>query len=212
MIDPCDPGAISPGAPLDPRSLRDDVVAYARSLADLGANPVNAEARARYLELIAPGETARRAAEMATMSGCELLGRALWRRYILHAILESPYRDRQAGADLLAIAREAGAATSGLSRWPDRGDVVIVGGGPEHGGSEHAWTSLASTGDAFARVPGEYLETHEGLDGGQLDGAKCQVIRLRAHELHAGWDSTSTYRRRVQWVLDVARIVERFGR
>lgn len=212
MKDPCDAGATSPAAPPDPRSIRDEVVAFAWTLADLGANPGNPSARVRYLELIAPGETERRAAELALCSGCELVCRGIWRRFIIHPILESPYRDQQAGADLLAIARQACAATSGLSRWPELGDVVIVGGSPAFGGAEHAWTSLSIAVDPYAHAPSEHTETHQGIDGGQRDGAGKQVIHLRQHELHDGWDSTATYRRCVTWVLDVARIVEWFGR
>lgn len=210
MIDPRDPGAISPGAPADARSIRDDVVDFARTLVNLGANPANAEARARYLELIAPGETAARAAELAECSGCELTGRGIWRRFILHKILENRYRDRQAGADLLAIARQAKAATTGLSRWPDRGDVVIVGGGADGGGPEHAWTCLSVEVGSSERA--DPLEKHEALDGGQRDAAGKQLILVRHHELHRGFDRTATYNRRVRWVLDVEKIVSAFAR
>lgn len=210
MIDPRDPGAISPGAPADTRSIRDDVVDFARTLINLGANPTNAEARARYLELIAPGETAARAAELAECSGCELTGRGIWRRFILHPILEAPYRDRQAGADLLAIARAAGASTVGLARWPERGDVVIVGGGADGGGPEHAWTSLGVEGDSSEHARG--IEKHEGLDGGQLDDDGKQLILVRRHQLRRGLDTTSSYARRVRCVLDVKKIIGAFGR
>jgi hypothetical protein len=212
VIDPCDPGARSPAAPTVLRTIRGDVVAFARELADLGANPADTAARARYLELVAPGETERRAAEMALMSGCELVCRGIWRRFIVHPLLESIYVDQHAGSDLLAIARQAGAATSGLIRWPEPGDVVIVGGSPALGGWEHAWTSLSIAVSPYEHAPDDAVETHQGLDGGQHDGADKQVIHLRQHELHGGWDSTATYRRKVQWVLDVEAIIRAFGR
>jgi hypothetical protein len=189
--------------------IRDEVVAFASSLANLGACPHNVEARDRYLTLIAPHETEARAAEMATMSGCELVTLGIWREFIDHPLLARPYVGGKAGQNLLALALRAGAATPFLNRWPEIGDALIVGG-PAGGGSEHAWTSLSISTDPYAD-PGP-RETHGGLDGGQIDDDGAQVIRLREHELHAGVDTTDTYARKVQWVLNIEKIVARFGR
>jgi hypothetical protein len=86
---------------------------------------------------------------------------------------------------------------------------VIVGGGADGGGPEHAWTCLSVEVGASGADP---LEKHEALDGGQRDEDGKQVILVRHHELHRGFDKTSTYARRVRWVLDVEKIVGAFAR
>jgi hypothetical protein len=194
--DPCDTVASPSAAP-----TRDDVSNFARSLAGMSANPRDPDARAAYLALIAPGETPARAAEMGTMSGCALVARAVLRRFILHPILESPYRDRRAVSDLVEIAEGADAVRRSrmLPAWSalDVGDIVIVGGGDDGGGAEHVWISVGEG---------------EGIDGGQPDENDCQSIILRGHTIAGGWDSTATYRRKVRYVLDVAAILRAFGR
>jgi hypothetical protein len=183
-------------APPSAAPTRDDVAAFALSLAGMSANPRDPDARAAYLALIAPGETPARAAEMGIMSGCALAGRAALRRFIRHLILESPYRDRKAVSDLVEIAEDAHAA------MPPRtealpGDIVIVGGGDDGGGAEHVWISVGEG---------------EGIDGGQEDENDCQSIVLRGHAIAGGWDSTATYRRKIRYVLDAAAILRAFGR
>ena len=98
--------------------IREDVIAFARGLAGLTADPVRPACRARYLALIAPGETEARAAGMSTMSGCELVCRGILRAFIAHPLLDRPYVDQHAGRDLLAIATEARAVRHRLAPEP----------------------------------------------------------------------------------------------
>jgi hypothetical protein len=199
--------------------IRSQVVTYGRTLAGLSADPAWPFLRGDYLDTIAPGETPSRANEMAKMSGCALTCRAILRRFIRHPILEAPYRDRQAVSDLMRIAQGAEAVT--VISWPDAprrpdrfevqpGDMLIVGGGLSGDGSEHAWTVLDVVADPGYEVSPGLLVT--GLDGGQRDAGGHQLIALRDHEIRDGWDVTSTGRRRIRYVLDVAAIVTRFGR
>jgi hypothetical protein len=191
-------------------TTRRDIVAHARGLAGLSADPDCALTRALYIDTVAPGETIRRSDEMAKMSGCALTcARGILRRFILHAILEAPYRDRRAVSDLVQIAKDADALLP-LSATPQPGDMLIVGGGEDGGGPEHAWTALSCIESPYP--DGGLLL--DGLDGGQRteDAGRHQWIVQRDHELRDGWDITSTYRRRVRYVIDVMAIVGRFGR
>jgi len=188
--------------------IRSQVALYAHGLAGLSADPADELSARVYRDTIAPGETRARADEMALMSSCALVCRAVLRRFILHPILEAPYRDRQAVTDLTRIAHDAGATVRHLPVEP--GDMVIVGGGVDGGGSEHAWTVLDVVADpGYEPTPGQLVT---GLDGGQRDAGGHQLIALRDHEIRDGWDVTSTGRRRIRYVLDVAAIVQRFGR
>jgi hypothetical protein len=193
-------------------TTREDIVAHAASLAGLSADITAPMIRDRYLNTVAPGETPARAAEMALMSGCALTCRAILRRFISHPILEQPYRDRQAVSDLVEIARDAARGlprnTVMASRELSPGDMLIVGGGEDGGGPEHAWTALSCVENPYP--DGGYLL--DGLDGGQRNAGGHQLIEVRAHELRDGWDITATYRRRVRYVIDVMAIVGRFGR
>lgn len=127
----------------------------------------------------------------------ELLAlRGILGTFIDHPLIANPYRDRKAGEDLLQVGREADAVRP-AGVLPDLGDVVIVGGGAEVGGAEHAWL---------------WLGDNEGLDGGQRDARGYESIALREHVLRAGWDITSTYERKIVAVLDVEKILEKFGK
>lgn len=183
---------------------RIEVISFACSFEGISANPKDPETRAIYLGLIAQGETPERAAEMAIMSGCALTQRGILFAWIDHPLLNNRYRDRMAMADLGDIAREADAI-----RLPshDRlaGDLVIVGGeDPKLGGPEHVWMDL---GDGT------------GLDGGQRDLQHFECIRIRNHETIGGWDHGHDsndpgggLRRKIQAVLDLQAILDRFGR
>lgn len=191
-------------------TTREDIVTRARQLAGLSADPAHPRERARYLETIAPRETYARATEMARMYGCALTcARGILDDFILHAILQEPYRDQRAVSDLVQIAKDAGALLP-LSATPQPGDMLIVGGGEEDGGPEHAWTALSCIENPYP--DGGLLL--DGLDGGQRteDAGRHQCIQLRAHELRDGWDITPTGRKRVRYVIDVMAIVGRFGR
>ena len=186
--------------------IRDDVVAFARSLAGLSADPARPAIRETYRALVAPGESGARANEIERMSGCALTCRGILRRFVQHPLLERPYRTGDAVADLVAIARAAGALRP-PSVTPREGDMLIVGGGADGGGPEHAWTTLFAVESPY--VDGGLLVT--GLDGGQRAGG-YQAIALRDHHLLDGRDVTTTGARLVRWVLDVEVIIERFGR
>lgn len=175
---------------------RIEVVAFATALDGLGANPKDPERRKQYLDLIAPGETEERAAAMSLMSDCELVQRAILRAFIDHPCLSGHYQDRQAGIDLTRIAIESHALRGSVFD-PSPGDIVIVGGGLDGGGSEHAWTFI---GDGT------------GVDGGQTDAEGYQEIRIRSHTLSGGFDITRSYRRKVRAFIDVSCVLERFGR
>lgn len=185
-------------------STREDVIAYARTLSGLSADPGCLATRAQYLELIAPGETPARKVELATMSGCALVQRGVLRHFIDHPILSAAYRDQHAMSDLLAIAQQAGAA-HGADRDPLAGDIMIVAE------PEHAFLVLDITGDPYAHVdPCELLTC---LDGGHRDEQTgYQSIIVRDHELQRGIDEAGGLRRRVVWVLDLSAILARFGR
>jgi hypothetical protein len=191
-------------------TTREHIVTRARSLSGLTADPDFPIGRDRYLDTVAPNETPFRTNEMGKMSGCALTcARGILRRFILHAILEAPYRDRRAVSDLVQIAKDAGALLP-LSAPPQPGDMLIVGGGEDGGGDEHAWTALSCMANPYP--DGGLLL--DGLDGGQRteDAGRHQWIVQRDHELRDGWDITATYRRRVRYVIDVMAIVGRFGR
>jgi hypothetical protein len=188
--------------------IRDQVVAFARTLDGLSADPACPARRDAYRRLVAPGETEQRTREMEQNSGCELVCRAILRRFIIHRLLERPYVSQHAGADLLAIALEAGAAHG--ATWPAApGDILIVGGGIDGGGDEHAWTVLDTVASPYDEP---ILDLVSGLDGGQRDGGNHQAIAIRSHELQGGRDVTATYNRRIRYVLDFDAIFRRFGR
>lgn len=91
---------------------------------------------------------------------------------------------------ILAAALTMGAATTGLTRWPDPGDVVLVGGSPE--APARAWTvSACLEVDPFAHAPSEAWERQLDADGVE-------------HELHGGLDTAPEYALPVQWVVRVA--------
>jgi hypothetical protein len=185
-------------------SSRADVIAYARTLAGLSADPGCLATRAQYLEVIAPGETTARKVELAAMSGCALVQRGVLRHFIDHPLLERSYVDQHAMSDLLAIAREADAA-HGADRDPLAGDIMIVSE------PEHTLMVLDICVDPYAHVdPCELLTC---LDGGHRDEKTgYQSVIVRDHELQGGWDEAGGLRRRVVWVLDLEAILARFGR
>lgn len=207
MIDPCDPDATSPAWPSDTlptgapavlaTDLRAALVAHALSLVGLTADPGKPDLRARYLATVAPGEREHMASEMAKMSGCALTAlRGYLAPFISHPITSSPYVIGAAVSDLVRVGREAHAIRD-VYTMPNAGDVVIVGGGADGGGSEHAWISIGEG---------------SGVDGGQPDTRGFQSIARRAHTIQAGWDSTPTYRRKVRFVIDAAKVCAAFPR
>lgn len=119
------------------------------------------ETRDAYLALIGPNESAATRAAMLQMSGCALVIRGMWRELgIRHKALLAPYRIGMAVADVVQIAKDAGAwRTQGN---PGVGDVFLVDN-PEH------------VGTVIARD-----ETSvQSIDGGQKDESGRQVVRRR---------------------------------
>jgi hypothetical protein len=192
-------------------SIRDDVTAFARSLDGVSADPSCPATRAKYLDLIAPGDP--RAADLATLSGCALTIRGILRAVgVDHPLLSRPYVIGHAMSDLLQLATAAGAAYTSR-RDVEPGDIVVVGGGgSDGGGMEHTWMALSIDDcDAFAHV--DPCEVITGLDGGQRDAKGFQAIHVREHQLQRGHDSApGSATRLVRWVFDVEKIVAKFGR
>jgi hypothetical protein len=152
--------------------IRDRVVAFARSIVDVGANPANAESRQQYLELIAPGESAHQQTTLADMSGCGLVVAGIWRALGVTApALDAPYRPGSGISRLVAIARHSGAwinFTAG--KLPAPGDVVLVGDGA--GETEHVYTVISVVDDGESIVV-------ESIDGGQRDGSHQETILVK---------------------------------
>lgn len=164
-------------------SIRDRIVALAKSYDGCHAGPAS---RARYLDLVGPGETETMRAYMALpkTSGCALVVRGLWRQLALFDLrLTPPYKIGLAVADVVSIARRNGAWVTDLSLRPEPGDVILVGGDPKaDGGVEHVATVTACDGNAL-----------ESVDGGQRDAAgnQCIATKVRTWEVRADgsvWD------------------------
>ncbi|MEP7120226.1 MAG: hypothetical protein ABJE95_04910 [Byssovorax sp.] len=188
--------------------IRDHVVAYARSLVGVSANPASAESRQQYLDLIAPGESEAQQRTLADLSGCGLVVAGIWRELGVTAPeIEPPYRKETAISRLIAIARHAGAwvAFSADNR-PSPGDAVLVGDGP--GETEHVYTVISVTDDGASIVV-------ESIDGGQRDAAhqetilaKQRVWRGRKDIVFAGSDpgAASAAGRTITGWIDVTRL------
>lgn len=172
------------------------LLSYARPLDGLTADP-SSPWRADYLDLIAPGETPHRAAEMATMYGCALVARGYLRRFIQHPLLDAPYATGHAVSDLMTIARAAHAVRP-MHELPQLGDIVLVSA------PEHVWIVLAQPHATF-----EGAVLYEGLDGLQVDGFRAVV--MREHVVRGGRDDAGGDRAIVA-VIDTCRVVAAFGR
>jgi len=160
-----------------------------------------------FLALITGGlETPTMAQAMARMSCCALVVRGLWRAWgVQHEILDRPYVIGHAVSDLATIARSYGALYA--SRVPQPGDAVIVGGGSDGGGVEHAYTVLSAEPDLYD----EHVMSVTSIDGGQRTASGLQTICKMDRTLGGGWDNASRASdpgggssRRVRWVVDVA--------
>lgn len=187
-----------------------DVIEFARSLAGLDADPKCPEKRAAYLSAVAFGETPARAESMSDLSSCELTMRRILFEFIDHPRLIPPYVNGRCGADLLAIAQEAGAAFASSAKiWhlPAPGQILIVGGGAAFGGTEHAWMMLEALSSPYD-TEGAVL----GLDGGMRDAHGFEEILEREHTIRGGWDATEHGSRLIRWILDTEKILERFSR
>ena len=157
-----------------------------------------------YLDLIAPGETDARRAEMAKMSGCALVVRGLWRLAgVGHPRLDRPYVTGKAVEDVVSIAREADALRAVLV--PEPGDVVHVVG------SEHVYVAVAVE-------PGPNGSSAvESVDGGQRTAGGLQTIRKYRRKIVAGRDMRLDDRgrivvsRQIATVIDCAKVLSTFA-
>lgn len=161
--------------------IRTKIVAAAPTIVGLDADPADPDQRRGYLELIAPGESAGVAAEMATLSGCGLVVAGLWRAAgVKDAQLNAPYRVGTAISRLVSIAHAAGAWVSfAAGRFPEPGDMVLVGDNGA-GGIQHVFTVTAITVDqqGAAQI--------ESVDGGQRDAKGFETILARSRT----WDGS----------------------
>lgn len=148
----------------EPITWRERIVAHVRGLVGLSAP------EAAYLDAICACALDRstRAEQLATMSSCALVVRAMWAALgIVHALLAAPYRIGMAVVDVVVVARAAGALRPATSR-PREGDVVILDG------PEHVLTVTGWRGDVLLSV-----------DGGQGPGGRAIAERERAWS--PGW-------------------------
>lgn len=181
-----------------------------------------ATARAKYLALVAAGETPEMAAYMALpkTSGCALFIRGLWRALGLdEPELKPPYfspppygpgrrKPGLAVSDVVTIARRYGAwVTDVRRRRPELGDVPLVGGDRvKDGGVEHVYGVTLSNGDVL-----------HSIDGGQVvGGAQAIASKIRTWEQRRDgsvWDRSrlstdpgSGAPRRVMGWVDVSKL------
>ena len=157
----------------------------------------------RYLSLIADGERPGMRDAMKTMSGCALFIRGLWRALGVQDVwLGPPYKIGMAIADVVRTGSKH-AAFRPLDQLPEPGDVVLIGGGADGGGSEHVFLVV----NAEHKSVGIDIES---MDGGQLDGAGKQLIIGKARHWErkraATWDHCGTRIRKVRRVIDVSKI------
>ncbi len=176
-------------------------VRFARDLIGLSANPADPVSRARYLEVIAPGETPARAEEMALMSGCGLVARAVLRAAgVRHPRLERPYVTTKAFEDIETIAHEAGGLLAGAAAL-EGGDLVIVAE------PAHVFTVIEVTDYAYD----DALDV-VSVDGGVPDDHGHQGIVRRTRALRGGYDVLhGGPTRRVLWRIDLGAVLRRFG-
>lgn len=184
------------------RYMSDDVrkliVEFAKTLDGVGVS----EHRSRYAELVAPGETPARVADMMRNSGCGLVARGLWRAAgIRHPRLDPPYKIGLAIADAVAIAHQADAIRS-PRHVPAPGDAVLVGSGR----LEHIYTVLRVYAQDWPTDGTTWLQA---LDGGQRDARGAQVCRVLDHDI-AG-DPPRDGARLVRCVIDFGAVARRFG-
>lgn len=133
----------------------------ALSAVGLGAAP---SVRDQWLAIVAPNESDQMRTAMLGMNGCALLVRGLWRQMgVSHVLLENPYRVGMAVADVVQIAKDAGAWVPGAGGQPQVGDVFLIDG-PEHVG-----TVIDRPDDT----------TILSVDGGQRDAQGFEAVKTR---------------------------------
>lgn len=158
---------------------------------------------ALYALLVAPPsiESQQARADMARMSGCALVIRALWRLAGLdHHLLTGPYQIGHAVSDVVQVAKDLGA----WRKWspdytPALGDVILVG----QGGGEHVYTVVYVD-------PSNRAIT--SVDGGQRRETGEQCLRMFARYLDLkGHDVRGTVIRPVVGIAVAALMQEQGG-
>jgi hypothetical protein len=182
--------------------IRMKIVAAAPSVVGLDADPADPDQRRAYLDLIAPGESAGVAAEMATLSGCGLVVAGLWRAAgVKDALLDAPYRIGTAVSRLTSIASHVNAWVSfAAGHFPEPGDMVLVGESGVVDGvvvdTEHVFTVTAITFDdqGAAQI--------DSVDGGQQDAKRFETILARSRSWKGSFDTVAGHSpRRIQgWI------------
>lgn len=143
---------------------RIDILTLAHGYVGCSARPDDVE---RYNDLIAHSETPDRAAQLDRESSCALTIRGLWREYgVRDPRVDQAYHDTRAIADLVAMAREAGAWRTGHLDELGAGDFVLLGG------SEHVLTVVAIAAG-----------TIHSIDGGQRDDHGFEAVLERQRQL-----------------------------
>jgi hypothetical protein len=166
-------------------SIRERATKAAQSFVGLDANPMDANSRQRYLDVIAPGESASLAAEMALMSGCGLVVAGIWRAAgVSHARLRPTYAVGTAISRLVDIARSAGAwVPFARGIFPGPGDMVLVGGNGKRG-PEHVFTVMSIASEQ-GRVQ------IQSVDGGQRDENNFETILLKSRVWNGQMDTVA---------------------
>jgi hypothetical protein len=152
--------------------IRKNAAAWAAAQAPCSADPASPDC-ARYLELVAPGETPRRAAEMATMSGC-----ALWagRGYLRHVLarcpasLAGPYTTGRAPLDIHDAA-DVAEAIRPAAHPVELGDVVHLAGNAAAG--EHVYVVVGVAPAPYGYGPAQLVDS---VDGGQRRGGYQAIL------------------------------------
>ncbi len=201
--DPC-PDTLPTGTPsLTP--VRAAIWRTARGIEGLTADPARPEDYARYLDLIATGETPARSAEMARASGCALVAAGILRAVLAECPepIAPPYRTGAAVANLERAARTAGAhRAAGAWREIGVGDVVCVGEP-----SVHVYTVLEA-GSADVGAIGAIVS----IDGGQRTEAGIETICRFERGIVGGVDKRhGAPDRPVLWWIDADAMGRAYG-
>ena len=163
------------------------------STVGFGYGDTPAGRRQSYLDLIAPNDSPSAQKAYGKLSGCALSALGFLRCFgIGDPELWSPYRPGRAVSDIARIAIRH-RAWRGPDTLPELGDIVLVGGHSQWGGTEHVFAVVEIAGDVVRSV-----------DGGQSDN-QGQAIVLRERPIVRRYGQLWLGSRRV---MGVARINE----
>ncbi len=151
--------------------LRERAVEWALRLDGLTADPQDFGGCA-FARIIAPGETPFRASEMVRSSTCFLLVSEYIRQACAKCppLLEPPYINTRAPANVLATAKEAGAIRP-PGYEPNPGDLAHLS--PGGGGVEHGYIITAAQSLLYGGV------SVQSIDAGQKPDGRNQGVLTR---------------------------------